>query len=277
MQYSLVDRQKLQPFPKGKGVCEICNAETLAKCGEKVMWHWAHKAKRSCDPWWESETEWHRNWKAYFPEDYREVAFQCEQTGEIHRADIITDRGIVVEIQNSPISLEELRSREAFYKNLLWLVNGEKFRSRFEILSAPLPNPDASEFEDIVFFGTGAIAGEAFWRKSENPEATEKSGAMVRLHPARKIEQSIRENYIGHHPFRWTRPHVAWLEANCPVLIDFGKEFLWRIENYRGQFRCVRAISKRKFVHDVMVEANAADIGTRFYPIHEGNQMQGPQ
>ena len=275
MQYALVSDQRREPFPRGKGNCDICGAETLAKCGEKVIWHWAHKGRQSCDPWWENETEWHRAWKAEFPESYREVSFRCQETGETHRADIISERGLVVEVQNSPINLEELRSREAFYKNLVWVVNGAKFRTRFDIAPALLPDPDAPGFDDIVFFGSGAIAGKAFWRKSENPEALDRPGQLVRLRRAQEIEPSIQANYVGHHPFHWTRPHIAWLEAECPVLFDFGEEFLWRLENYRDQFRCVRAISKRKFVQDVMVEANATDIATRFYPIENNIHKEG--
>jgi len=121
MQYAIVSGQKQEPLPQMKGVCEICGAETIAKCGEKVRWHWAHRTKQSCDPWWENETQWHRDWKAHFPESYREVSFRCEKTDEKHRADVVTDKKLVLEIQNSPISLAELRSREEFYKNLVWV------------------------------------------------------------------------------------------------------------------------------------------------------------
>jgi len=275
MQYSLVNGKRLAPFPQGQGFCEICKSETIAKCGEKVMWHWSHKSKKSCDPWWENETEWHRNWKSFFPEDCREVVFECNLTGEKHRADIITKTGVVVEVQNSPISLEELRSRETFYQNLVWVVNASKFRERFCIYPAPLPDPTVPEFDDMVFWGSGAIAGEAFWRKSENPEAHKKRGGLVLMHRASEIQPLIDKYYIGHHPFKWTRPHTAWIEAKCPVVFDFGNDILWRLESYRGQFMCVRAIAKRKFIHDVMVESKVTDIATRFYPINEFNRPQG--
>ena len=259
----------------GKGICEICHSDTVAKCGEKIMWHWAHKSKQSCDPWWENETEWHRKWKAEFPEQYREVTFECADTGERHRADIVTDKGMVVEIQNSPISLEELRSREAFYENLVWVVNGEKFKSRFEISETLLPSPQAAEFDDVVFAGVGKVAGTLFWRRSENPDAALNPRSLVLIHSSRTIEQKIEEHYCGHHPFEWKNAHIAWLEASCPVLFDFGGEFLWRVEDYRDQFRCVRAISKRKFVHDVKTEVHATDIATKFYPINDDNKLQG--
>jgi len=268
MQYSLVKSRRLTPFPKGRGLCEVCHNETLAKCGKKVRWHWAHKESRDCDPWWENETEWHRKWKSEFPESCREVAFKCFETGEIHRADIIANKGIVLEIQNSPISLDEMRSREIFYKNLVWIVNGEKFKKRFRIFDACLPDPQSNKFEDIMFMASKYEPScSMFWRKSENPEAANKKGAMVRVHSAKEIEAAINESYKGHHPFYWSRPHIAWLEAKCPVLIDFGQNHLWRIESYKNQFLCVRRITKAKVIHDVKHELKASDIASKFYPM----------
>ena len=267
MQYSTVNGHRVLPFPKGRGVCDMCGAETLAKCGEKVMWHWAHKSKKDCDPWWENETEWHRNWKSEFPEGFREIVFECPETGEKHRADIVTDKGMVLEIQNSPISLEELRSREAFYKNLVWIVNGMKFKSGFHIWEAMLPDSQNGSFEDIVFFGSKTKHScSTFWRKSENPDLGLTTN-MVRIHSTREIEMEIEKSYVGHHPFHWVRPHAAWLEAKCPILFDFGDEILWRVENYKSRFLCVRGIAREKVIHDIKTEKLATDIASRFYPI----------
>jgi len=263
MQFSLVGEKRSMPFPKGKGICEICGSETVSKCGPKVIWHWAHKSKQKCDPWWENETPWHREWKEKFPEDYREVAYTCPDTGEIHRADIATERGMFLEIQNSPMSLEELKSREGFYKNLVWLVNAEKFHSRFNISEVPLPNPNDPEFEDFMF----SSCGNLFWKRSEYPDAEGDPNAMVELYSAHKVQSDIDKSYIGHHPFTWTRPHQAWVRAECPVMFDFGGDFVWRLENYRNRFHCVRAIHKEKFIWDVMHEDKARDIASRFYPI----------
>jgi hypothetical protein len=72
----------------------------VAKCGPRVMHHWAHAGRRNCDPWWENETPWHREWKNLFPEDCREVSHTAPD-GEVHRADIKTPAGIVIEVQHS--------------------------------------------------------------------------------------------------------------------------------------------------------------------------------
>lgn len=265
MQYSCVNGQKILPYPKAQGTCAVCSAETLAKCGQKIMWHWAHKSKMECDPWWENETEWHRKWKELFPESFREITHHCETTGEKHRADIKSHNGIILEIQNSPISLEELRSRENFYKNLVWIINGEKFRSRFKVWNAPLPDPKCTKFDDIVFMASKYEPScSMFWRKSENPEAIADGNQMVRARSAAELQTEIGRHYIGHHSFHWVRPHIAWLEAKCPVFIDFGTDILWKFEAYRDQFHCVKAVSKEVVISDIMNETSILNIANGY-------------
>jgi hypothetical protein len=89
------------------------------------VWHWAHKGNPSCDPWWENETEWHRSWKEQFPVDWQEVTHRAE-SGEKHIADVKTDQGWVLEFQHSYIKLEERQARDAFYPNLVWVVDGAR-------------------------------------------------------------------------------------------------------------------------------------------------------
>lgn len=138
MKFAIVDGQKLEPFPKGKGICPSCGNEMVAKCGRFKVWHWAHKSTRHCDSWWENETEWHRKWKSYFPLENQEVSHTDVNSGELHIADIKTNNDIVIECQNSPIKLEEVESREEFYDNMIWIVNGnrEKTRQHGQFLAA---------------------------------------------------------------------------------------------------------------------------------------------
>ena len=74
MRFAIVDGQKVESSPKAKGVCPHCESEMTAKCGRVKVWHWFHKGKPPCDPWWESETEWHREWKDNFPKEWQEAA-----------------------------------------------------------------------------------------------------------------------------------------------------------------------------------------------------------
>lgn len=122
MQYALVNGLRSRANPGLAGVCQSCNSPVLAKCGDLRAWHWAHRGDRRCDPWWE-ETEWHVNWKSRFPTDWQEV-LQRAESGERHIADIRTPDGCVLEFQHSRLAVEERNAREAFYKKMVWIVDG---------------------------------------------------------------------------------------------------------------------------------------------------------
>ncbi|HWA82281.1 MAG TPA: competence protein CoiA family protein [Fimbriimonadaceae bacterium] len=125
MQYAIgPDGAKIEAAKGRRAVCAICGGACAPKCGSIRIHHWAHVAGMECDPWWEPETEWHRAWKALFRPEFVEVA-----KGP-HRADIANER-IVVELQNSPISPEEIAAREAFYGSIIWIVNAAGFSDRF--------------------------------------------------------------------------------------------------------------------------------------------------
>jgi hypothetical protein len=96
----------------------------IAKCGQHKLWHWAHKSRVHCDQWWEPETEWHRAWKNQFPDEWHEVVLFDSITNEKHIADVKTDKGLVLEFQHSIITPEEMKAREAFYDNMVWIVDG---------------------------------------------------------------------------------------------------------------------------------------------------------
>jgi len=123
MKYSLINGERTEAQPGLSGQCQICGRSTIAKCGEIKIWHWAHRGKRECDPWWENETEWHRTWKNYFPLDWQEI-IQKDKNGERHIADVKTAQGWVLEFQHSFLKPEERRVRNAFYEKLVWVVNG---------------------------------------------------------------------------------------------------------------------------------------------------------
>ena len=260
----------------------------IAKCGSRVRHHWAHASRRNCDPWWENETDWHREWKNRFPGECREVS-HTSADGEVHRADIKTPTGIIIEVQHSPMTDDERESREAFYQNLVWILDGRPFRNNFHV-GCMLPDPEDGRFDDIVWIQSPWSSDRllphdiehkapAFWRVSEaenefpgltksNARTKIPPGRLIRLHFGREIKEAVKASYNAFHQFYWIRPRRAWLETKCPVYIDFGGEVLYEIAKYddTGQL-CVRIVSKRKLLHDVMVETRAEDIATRFYPI----------
>ena len=129
MRFAIVEGKKAEATPRAKGVCPNCTSELIAKCGRVKVWHWAHKGNPPCDPWFESETEWHRTWKSCFPIDWQEVSHTDSVTGEKHIADVKTPFGLVIEFQHSPITPEERDAREKFYKKMIWIVNGNRAQS----------------------------------------------------------------------------------------------------------------------------------------------------
>ncbi len=276
MQYAFVGNQRQEASPGGRGTCPTCGAPMVAKCGPRVMHHWAHAQRRNCDPWWENETPWHRAWKNLFPEECREVSHVAPD-GEIHRADIKTPTGIVIEIQHSAMTDAERASREAFYQNMVWVIDGTPFRQNFDIFHM-LPDSNSKLAQDLVWMKAtrptrGGAGRGMFFRLSENPgftKATLQHAGMCEIHGMGDIRAEVEREYMGHHQYDWVRPRSTWLDAACPVYIDFGGDLLAKLEIYdESGLPCVYLVSKSKFVFDAMTETTATAIATRFYPIDD--------
>jgi hypothetical protein len=124
---------RIKAFRKGKALCPACRAEVIAKCGKINVWHWAHKKDSDCDSWADPDTRWHLGWKNLFPE-WSEI--MVEKDGKRHRADLLLPNGIVVELQHSYISPDEIREREQFYGRMIWI---------FDIQDCLSLNPDTGE------------------------------------------------------------------------------------------------------------------------------------
>jgi competence protein CoiA len=114
--------KKVVASPGALGRCPGCGEELIPKCGSLISWHWAHQAREDCDPWWEPECAWHLEWKGLVDPQYCEVVM-----GE-HRADICSSTGLVVELQHSALSPEDVLAREAFYRDrLIWMYDASAF------------------------------------------------------------------------------------------------------------------------------------------------------
>ncbi len=115
--------------------CPDCGAIVIGRKGQFKIAHWYHKTKNECDSWYEPITEWHLKWQNLFPEDCREVSITGHNYSKSHRADIRLKNNLVIEVQNSPINVEEIEEREHFYgkNNMIWILNGESLASRSEI------------------------------------------------------------------------------------------------------------------------------------------------
>ena len=271
MEYATVDGERSKPFAGGKGCCPMCGAEMIAKCGPRVLHHWAHKGRSNCDPWWENETDWHREWKDYFPENCREIHHKAVD-GEIHRADVMTPNGIYVEFQHSSMPEDERKAREAFYGNLLWIIDGRGFRKNFDVYHK-LPHPNSAVASDIVWEkahrGMGGTTRGMFFRLTETQryhpdKVLTKStiGAPDTLdrevHSLNEIRTEVEEAYCGHHQYDWIRSRGVWLESLCPVFIDFGDHLLVKLEIYDDSgLPCIRYVPKIHLVQDMMLKSDA--------------------
>lgn len=63
--------------------------------------------------------------------EWQEIVAIDEKTGEKHIADIKTNGNMVVEFQHSNISEEERISREKYYKDMIWIVDGTRRKRDF--------------------------------------------------------------------------------------------------------------------------------------------------
>jgi len=125
MRFAVHNDLRIEATPGAQGKCPGCDADLIARCGTKKVWHWAHKGQRHCDHWWENETQWHRNWKNHLPSDWQVIAARDER-GELHIADVKTPKGMVVEFQHSYIKPDEARKRTDFHQPMFWVVDGTR-------------------------------------------------------------------------------------------------------------------------------------------------------
>jgi len=125
MIWAIKNNERIKAEPKQKAICPLCKKEVISKCGEIKIWHWAHKSNKNCDDWYEPESQWHLDWKNKFPKDWQEIIIKKDN--KFHIADIKTKNGFVVELQNSSISSKDIRKREIFYNNMIWILNGKTF------------------------------------------------------------------------------------------------------------------------------------------------------
>lgn len=169
MKYAIVDGNKVTAFKGGRGKCPTCPSEMIAKCGEDVMHHWAHKSKMKCDPWWEPETQWHRDWKNHYPENWQEVIKHDETTGEKHIADVQTKDGLTIEFQHSAIKPEERVAREGFYKNMVWIVDGARLKSDYSRFEQGVPNFRRTSTQSVFYVHINSKTFHPSWMHSAVP------------------------------------------------------------------------------------------------------------
>lgn len=279
MEYALYNELRTAAQPGLKGTCEHCGGAVQAKCGSKIVWHWAHLSLEDCDSWHEPETAWHREWKHVFGERFSEIRVVKEHA--YHIADVINKDGIVFEFQNSSISAEAIAAREAFYgEKMIWVINGEAFKDQFEMDDDVYLSDWAMKFvgefeaaERYAPYARGLIIED--WRVKQDavkaflsargfvhiPGAgiwyLELQGITNKAFPEKELGRDIKALYASQQQpqdlrkgsFAWTRPRRSWEEAKRPVFIDFGEDELYLVNEGMGkeQGRGMK-ISREKFV-----------------------------
>jgi len=128
MRFAIIDNKLTEAQPGLRGLCPGCFQPIIAKCGAQRIYHWSHHNTKICDSWYEPETEWHRSWKNNFPPEWQEIFLPDGRTGENHIADVRTSHGLVIEFQHSHLDQQERTSREQFYKNMVWVVDGTRLK-----------------------------------------------------------------------------------------------------------------------------------------------------
>ncbi|EGQ8234446.1 hypothetical protein GWA11_22195 [Vibrio parahaemolyticus] len=255
LKYALVDNVRTEAFPNGRGICPSCYRETQSKCGLKNAHHWAHLPNQNCGAFWENETQWHRDWKSYWDDKYQEIVQRDSLTNEKHIADVLVpidsfDSGsecnnLAIEFQNSPMSEVELISRESFYKNMIWVVNGESFKSNFR-LGAKLPNPLQKRTHDFCIQSKPFDENYFMYFRHSDKKLDSK---LVEYFSSLDMHDFIESNYAGHHNFEWSRPRYIWFKATKPVYLDFGEGWLARLARFNpNSCHCVQLVSKRNFI-----------------------------
>ncbi|MGM9476075.1 competence protein [Pedobacter sp. GSP4] len=188
------------------------------------------------------ETAWHRDWKLAFPPSFREIGFYDAENANIHRADIFTPAGYTIEFQNSPITLAELNSREAFYPNLIWVLNGKKFKG-FKILKH-LPDVDDPKLEGYEFCHSDHLS---MVRKVEVEQGLLNPKVLNFYHPELQGIKFTSNLYS----FCWKQPHSVWYLATAKIIVDLGGHFLYELKQRRqlnGNYPYLKILSRKTFI-----------------------------
>lgn len=202
-------------MPSARGICPQCGKKVFSKCGEINIWHWSHFKDENCETWSEPESFWHKHWKMTFGKDNSEIVI--EKDGKKHRADILTNERVVIELQNSPIKSSVIKAREDFYGcRMLWVINGLDFKENFIVTTNKRLDYTSIQKLDQYNF-----------KKDQKP----------------KLHWLLEEKFI------WNYARKSWREVKNPAFIDFGGESLFWVKDGMGwKHGRGNYVSKEKFI-----------------------------
>ena len=215
MLFAIVNGEKIEAKPETTGLCPLCARTVFSKCGEIIVWHWAHHKNESCDIWYEPPTEWGKNWKFVFGKANCEIVIFKD--GVRHIADILTKKDVVIILQNSPIQKPIIIEREIFYgERMIWVINGKDFKENFSIFKNMLK-------EDEAYF------------RFHNPSSKDFG----------RVDNSPKNDF----DFSWSKYRKSWCDVQRPVFIDFGDEYLFWVQEGMGTgYGKGKKITKQDFI-----------------------------
>ena len=268
MKFANIQSGRSEATLGAEGKCPFCNSIVRAYCGNIKAHHWKHEVTSNCDPWFESETQWHLDWKNCFNVSQQEYIFTDSSTKEKHIADVYNEHlKLVIEFQHSPISIEEVISRETFYQKMLWVVDLSSINQNIIIHQNSHEN-----FEKIIFQKWSKDYDEKsdiFLKKEykENLGANSENEYLENLSD-KYFEKEVMEGFedmspkFGRAPvyatelmpntkiMQWKHQHKRWNYNNKPTFFDFGGEHIYlRLEIIPMlNIFIVKPYSKIKFV-----------------------------
>ena len=184
---------RMTAAPSRRAFCPLCQCDMVPKCGEINIWHWAHESLQNCDTWHEPESLWHLGWKRQFPQDWTEVP--VIKGHEKHIADVMRPDGLVLEFQHSFISVDDIRTRERFYQNMMWVF-------------------DIRDCADLKLVDMEWIDGH--------------------LHKYYEARFDIRRK-DGYCTFRWKYPRKHIAHAASSVFLDIGAGSLFELRKFHPE------------------------------------------
>lgn len=223
---------RIEPFKGGRSICPLCGNVLIAHCGDINAWHWQHYKAIDCDSWKEPETAWHLNWKKRWPANEREVII--EKDGKKHIADVRNKNAIVIEFQNSPISMSTIAAREAFYGKMFWVINAKNFVEHLNIWSLV-----TKELKVLEEDNRKSVAADSYFYRTERDDFRKKIAKKERDIKSTKDQLSTAkfhmESYIktpeqitaaaSMSITKWDEIKNGYDEANYHSIFDLNSYF----------------------------------------------------
>jgi hypothetical protein len=272
MHFAIINNNRVEAQPKLQGLCSCCSKPVIAKCGIRKIWHWAHKSKTDCDSWWEPETEWHRTWKNNYPADWQEISLLDKRTGEKHIADIRSVHNLVIEFQHSYIDPQERTSREQFYKNMVWVVDGTRLKRDYPRFLKEWKSDGISEVHKTDKSGIFKVWFPEFcfpeaWLKSSVPVIFDFRGDS-----SMGYSESLRNTLYCLFPQVGRHARVAEISRKAFINATTNGEWTLRVQEFINDFRKQDEIERKEQQQTLSRPSNNVKYTWRGIPLIGGTK-----